>query len=111
MYVKVTTPSEAQHYSGLSVKLFTKESTGKILRQYFYETPCESDEPMINTYPKAKCKTVKSMHKALFFIDELQYKNRKLKYKKLCRRYENTKKFLCDDWIYLQGSCALFVEG
>merc|ERR1739838_741270 len=99
---KVTRPTTAEHHSGVTVQLLLKSS----LRQYFFETSCESEVPLLNTDPPGRCKDVKAMHKALFMVDEYTYKRHKSKFT-MCKRLKRKQKYLCDDWIRLRGSCAL----
>jgi len=107
---KVTRPIVAEHHSGVVVPLLIKNN----LRQYFFETSCESETPLINTNPPGICKNVKGMHKAIFVVDEMKYIRNRDKFGgcQLVRSRSNPntiKRYICDDWIQLRGSCALYV--
>ena len=102
---QVIQPSFAEHMSGTRVSLWTYRG----LRQFFHVGFCKFKQPPMQTTPPGTCKSIGILHKAIFLITKKQKEKEGSQFRNCSLISKRKGLYMCDDWIRLNASCALYV--
>ena len=99
-------PTHAYHKSGIRVNLLRKKKK----YQFFHMSRCRPTLEPLTQVTGARCKTVKINHKALIRVTLSQQRQAAANGTPFANCKPPKYGFvICDDWVQLDGYCAMFV--